>query len=441
MKKVIYSCLFTFSWLLSFAQIENVRVETYYISDTQDATDVTGGILEEGSTTYRIFIDLQQGSSLKAIYGSQNHPLVFSSSHPFFNHTEDGVSFGKDLNRNRYELGTVPLDTYLTLGQVSKSFGQNVYHGVPKDNDVDGSLVGGIHNDGGSEEIEGGLLRNSITQLGIPLTDADGLATSNIIPDSWIDIGFKDVLLDIDTTIFGISDKSQFSRIDVLLRNAGVKGFDTISNEVFVAQLTTLGEIAFEINLEVEILVDGHPQMVKYVARNEMLKVDEIFSPLLKFPYTCGCTDPDYLEASTTFACTDISKCLTLITLGCMDTLACNYNANANVNLSDLCCYVGYCHDLDISVACPDLKPRVDIDQEQIILYPNPASTELYINLSFVQYNDISYRIVNSLGHRVDEGILQGDERQIDISQLGTGPYLIQLIFGEKNITRPFLKI
>ena len=75
-----------------------------------------------------------------------------------------------------------------------------------------------------------------------------------------------------------------------------------------MAQLTTKGEIEFEINLEVEIKEGDQYRTVKYVARNEALSQDEIFEPLLNYPYECGCNDPNFMEASTTFACTDNSK-------------------------------------------------------------------------------------------------------------------------------------
>ena len=59
----------------AFSQIEKVIVEPYYISDSLDATDTTGGYLQIGSTTYRIYIDLSPGGKLRKIYGDQNHPI------------------------------------------------------------------------------------------------------------------------------------------------------------------------------------------------------------------------------------------------------------------------------------------------------------------------------------------------------------------------------
>jgi hypothetical protein len=54
--KIILILILTFYFAYANAQdaIKNVIVETYYVSDANDATDTTGGILEPGSKTYSI---------------------------------------------------------------------------------------------------------------------------------------------------------------------------------------------------------------------------------------------------------------------------------------------------------------------------------------------------------------------------------------------------
>jgi len=426
--------------IVTNAQLERLRIETYYIADADDATDTIGGHLEEGSVTYRIFVDMLPDSRLMAVYGDNRHPLIFSSDHAFFNHREEGITFGKDLSRNRYSTGTAPLDTYITLGQCSKSFAQGAYFGTPKDFDQDGSVVGGVNNDGGSAAIASGLLKNGSTALGLPLTEADGLSLLNVLPNSWIDIGFIDVSSGVDTTIFGSGSETQFSGTNVLLRNSGAKGIDAEQNEVLVAQLTTKGEISFELNLEVEVLKNGVPEVIRYVARNESLGNGEVFHPLLKYPYACGCTDPAYLEASTTFACTDNSKCLTPVILGCMDSLACNFDPDANYNIQDLCCYVGYCNDLDISIVCPDLRLR-NAGLENVHLYPNPAADELTLTIDDIRYADIPFTILDLTGSVLLQGLLKGQDRHIDISTLANGYYILQFETSLQRPAIPFVKI
>ena len=66
-------------YLRANAQLEKVIVETYYVSDSLDATDTTGGGLEAGSTTYRVYIDLAPNCKLQKIYGDANHALKLAS--------------------------------------------------------------------------------------------------------------------------------------------------------------------------------------------------------------------------------------------------------------------------------------------------------------------------------------------------------------------------
>ena len=63
MKSIIFF-FFLFFHISLYAQIKNVIVETYYISDANDASDTTGGKLEAGSIAYRVYIDLAKGNKL-----------------------------------------------------------------------------------------------------------------------------------------------------------------------------------------------------------------------------------------------------------------------------------------------------------------------------------------------------------------------------------------
>jgi hypothetical protein len=140
------------------AQLEGVIVEKYYVSDESDATDTTGGGLEEGSVTYRLYIDLKEGTRLTKIYGDQNHKLSITSSAKFFNNIlfTGNNTFGFRILPVYLRFNTMALDTWLTIGFATK---QHV--GVLKSEDPDTSIIGGKKNDGGSGEIVSGLLINN----------------------------------------------------------------------------------------------------------------------------------------------------------------------------------------------------------------------------------------------------------------------------------------
>jgi hypothetical protein len=423
------------------AQIEKVIVETYYISDSLDATDVTGIPLPKGSTTYRIFIDLKAGSKLKKIYGSEFHPIKIMSTDTFWNNTDNGQSFAYLINKNRLGDNTVALDSWITLGQATK-LTPIPYFGVPKVNDRDGSIVGGANNDGGSEAIPEGLLTNNNAQIGIALTEKDGLDTMTISPENWSSYGILDESTNEDSTIFGSLKRGvNFISYNAGIQNSGVTGVLPDSNQVLVAQLTTKGTLTFELNAEIEIFDGIITKTVKYVSNSDTLFAGEEFSPFLKYPLICGCKDPNYAEYNVEFGCSEPSACVTPILLGCMDTAACNFDRKANLHVPSLCCYPGYCNDRDLSAVCPELT----IGTFQFFLYPNPANE--FIKLKFTTTTDkqASYIIYNSDGtaitSEVSLGVVNGTiVEDIKIQDLNNGIYLMKINIDGSYFQKSFSK-
>ncbi len=436
-RKQFLAILYCFFLSPVFSQIENVIVETYYISDANDASDTIGGGVEIGSKTYRIYLDLLPGTRVKKIYGDENHPLIFSSTENFFNNKVDGQTFGKEFSKNRLQENTVALDSWLTLGQTTRN-AAITYFGVLKQNDSNGSFIGGANNDGGSEAIADGLLSNTAIELGIPLTEKDGMDTAQNVPGAWGDYGFIDVLTDIDSTIFGsVISGNNFNSRNAGLLNSGVTGVDSLLNHVLVAQLTTKGEISFELNIEVEIPQQIGFQTIKYVANDSVLLDGEVLNPLLKYPQECGCQDPNYLEYSSSYACNIQDSCQTLIVLGCMDPMACNFDANANFNIQEICCYVGLCNDLDMSILCPELKIEdVLLLESTLQVYPNPTQSFVTIKGSFIKGEKYQLEIFDFSGKRVKTisfTNLNSGNTSIDFSGFPDGIYNLRFV-SSKNV-------
>jgi hypothetical protein len=357
-----------------YSQLENVYVETYYVTDENDATDSTGGYIEANTTTYRIYLDLAPGTTVSEIFGDVEHPFEIKSSAPFYNHSTDGQSFAKDFLKARYQESTVALDTWLTIGQTTKKQGEITHFGLPKRQDTNGSFIGGINNDGGSELIPEGLLNNQ--NLVYPLTIADGMDTLNYTPNEWFSTGVVDFFDGLDTTIFGSSlDDTSFVSSNFTLSCSGVQGVLPDSNVILIAQLTTKGELEFKINFKATYLVDSVLTTTTYVGTNSIISDDQVYSSFLSYPLICGCTDPQYIEFNPAFSCSDSTACQNPVHYGCLDTLACNYDSLANFNIPELCCYPGWCADRNIENVCPDLMG----DRVKLYIYPNPASDRLTV--------------------------------------------------------------
>jgi hypothetical protein len=441
-KNIFLVLLFQSLSFISFSQLEKVIVEKYYVSDLNDATDTLGGGLAFGSTTYRVYVDLAPGSILKKIYGDVNHPFSIQSTAPFFNHKSDGQTFAKDFVKNRYSEGTVALDTWITLGQTTKTLGGKTYFGIPKNQDTNGSFIGGVNNDGGSELNPTGLLVNNDVSAGMPLTQADGMDTMGTIPSNWSNFGLLDFTTGNDSTIFGsLTTRSEFTSDNFFLTNSGLKGLKLDSNQILIAQLTTLGEISFKLNITVEAIVNGVYQTINYVSSDGTILIGEEFNPFLSYPTDCGCNDPDFLEFDPLAVCLAPGACITPIVIGCMDTLACNYDSNANVNFTSMCCYPGKCNERDIAIVCPNLRG----DNFDFVVYPNPSSTDFFLDVYNGRLNeDIHVEVFNTFGvkvyeHDFDPTMILTEEK-LNFSLQDKGLYHIKVTIGEQVQTQLLFK-
>jgi len=436
--KVYILLLFFFALPVTFyCQIEKVIVETYYVSDQSDVADTTSGKLEEGSVTYRIYVDLKPGNKLLKIYGDANHALKFASTKPFFNNV-DGETYGNDLKKGLYGDNTVALDTWLTLGQTTKTQAGKTHFGILKAEDTNGSFIGGANN-------SGGLLTNTAATIGVPLTTADGMDTMVTLPSSWSYFGIKDFLTGLDSTMFGSNiSKSEFNSNNVFLKNLGVTGVVPTVNQILIAQLTTKGQLSFELNLEVEQIINGVLTVVRYVADDNILLPAEKKSSFLKFPFpqaTCGCMDAGFLEYDPNLKCAENSVyCRNRIVFGCTDTMACNFEPNANFNIPSLCCYPGSCGGRDISVVCPSIRGN-SFDFE---IYPNPAENNIFLNVTSGIKQQINYSIFNCFGTLVLSKDFGESEKisnyEIDLSDLNNSLYLIRVNAGNNFSSKQFLK-
>jgi len=446
MKKTYYIFIaFLFLSTFAKAQIENVIVETYYIANKTDSTiiadnDPAAQTLEPGSVTYRIYVDLKAGSKLKKIYGDANHALKFASTAPFFNNV-DGFIFANDFsNLNAHKSAGRALDTWLTIGQTARTFSvagkAQTNYGILKSQDRNGSSVA-------VSDLE--LLNNNLPSVGIPLTVADGMDTiAGAAPTSWLNFGIKP-LVGTDSCMFG-SNKitSEFISNNAYLQNGGVRGVIADSNQVLIAQLTTKGELSFELNLEIEELLNDQPITVKYIAIDTLMQTGEKANSNLKYPKpkpNCKCTNARYVEFDAKAQCSDSSLCKRLIVFGCMDVLACNYDSNANFLVKGLCCYPGFCGGRDIATVCP----QVNSDKFGFDVFPNPTNENLYLTTVFtISPKDISYFIYDAYGTLVLNKDLgkksEITKEEIDLSHLKKGIYLFKIDYDGNVESKLFIK-
>jgi Secretion system C-terminal sorting domain len=436
------ACLLLFiSPLFVKAQLEKVIVETYYISNANDSADVNGDTnsLPIGSKTYRVYVDLEVGSKLLKLYGGKGHPLKFSSTQNFYNKKDRGACFGSDILSGFLKGNTLALDTWLSLGLAATSASGKTFYGVPKTQDNDGAalLISNSNT----------ILENNDANAGLPLTSADGIFTVAGTPIKQGPLK-KGVFFGLNngndtSTIFGKIKTGKVFNSDFcsLEDTSGVKGPKADSNQILVAQLTTTGDLSFELNIDVQL---PNGTIKRYVAsETKPVTNDTIVSAILKYPAACGCKDVNFLEYSNTFSCSLPSACITPIVLGCMDVNACNYNPNANFPVNSLCCYVGYCNDRDIAVVCPSVT-NGKILNPGFTLYPNQVKDEVNIAFDATENSIVTYEILNVYGIRILNGRFEinsgTNTRKIDVAELGKGMYLFKLNNDGKLNSKLFVK-
>jgi len=272
---VLFSLGFCHS-LLSQNALEDVQVEIYYIADAEDATDRKGGRgLPEGAVTYRIYIDLADSCRLLSVYGNENHGLRLATNTRFFSNTNRGGVSANDVSPDRLRENTVALDSWLSMGGASA-----MHLGVPKNQDNDGNKIAGEMNDGGSEKINGGLLKNTDPKAGVPLSQADGLKEGKPANIVFYGMDPYHFLQASDTNVFE-STNAAWATL------GGTYGLP-VTNKILIAQLTTDGGLDFQLNIQVA-RADGKQE--KYVSTPAV--GEEIFSEKLRF------RSKDFLETTT----------------------------------------------------------------------------------------------------------------------------------------------
>ncbi len=416
MKRLVFSffAMVLFSGFLSGQSIEGLEVELYYISDANDATDDLGGELQEGSKTYRLFLDICDGCKLQTMYGTTNHPFIISSSEPFFN-SSFGQTFGHNITNASLSFGIIPLDSYMSFGGAGKE-----QAGYLKSADDTGSIFEGAD-----------LLQNEDPEMGTPINESDGLVEidGDTEPSFFSEGGTVPL-----SSAFGTAatDVSEYFSTDLTLQTNGVEGFDD-ENRILIGQITTLGELEFELNVT---LINANGGVEKYVARDTLLGPNESVSAFLKYPLECGCTDPDYIEFDPTAGCDD-GSCSELIVFGCLNEEACNFDPTANFDIPELCCFVDSCQGLDISVVCPTLGFE-ETFAEDLRVYPNPSSGNLFVDGFYTDaYLRRRFVLIDAFGRIVLDEVLnpRNGKYEVPVDRLSTGVYTLRFQFDNEWIS------
>ena len=244
--------------------LEGIVVEKFYVSTKADnAGKLYSGDLPEGSVTYRIYVDLKPGYRFQAAYGSPQHPLVIESTENFYNHLENGNIQPNIIPERTYKKNIALLDSWLSAGACAEG-----HLGILKEYDdtISDKFIG----------FEKGYFKGK--KKSVPLYELDGMKRSAVLPvPTFFQMDFLSKVIGTTTSEKRIySDNGAWAAL-----GKGSVGADSLStNCVLIAQLTTVGELSFELNLLIGA-PNGSSQ--KYVARNPITEESEWTHPELIF--------------------------------------------------------------------------------------------------------------------------------------------------------------
>jgi len=268
--KTLITFLFALLAFQTFSQdgLEGVFVEKFYISSEADNIDtLNSGYLKPGSVTYRIYIDLKPGFTFQAAYGAPQHPLFIKSTEAFYNHNDAGTTIANILPERTLDKNISLLDSWISVG----ACGENHY-GIPLAFDHDGvdSLI--QWKIGSNKTLKKHKFHFN--------NQCDGMIRGASLPFP--------TLYQVEESLLNVGSATRGNEIRIdngawAIMGKGSQGQDSLTtNSVLIAQITTHGELSFELNLLIGA-PNGTSQ--KYVARNpdlgEWVHPDLIFSPAL----------------------------------------------------------------------------------------------------------------------------------------------------------------
>lgn len=251
---VLITGLFSLVFLKdSVAQgLEDVIIETYYVSGAAEASIPGNSALPEGSVTYRIFIDMKPGYNLQSVYGAAGHEMIIKTGTHFYNDPMHGHYISNLVMERMLPGHALMLDSWISMGAAS----QQRYGILKTDDDTLYTIV---------NLSDPPVMQNSHPLAGIPVKQHDGIMLGDTLPPRVSQIGLDsllNVLYKMNIHSQGYEFRTSNGGWGCL---GGARGVDPEKNHVLIGQFTTNGDFYFEFNIQIGSAEHGVEQ---YVARN-----------------------------------------------------------------------------------------------------------------------------------------------------------------------------
>ena len=229
--------------------LKEVFVEKFYTLDKADLqkSNLTG-VKEKGLVTYRIYVLLDSGYTLQAIYGTPSHVLHIKSTANFYNHPGIGSTFPNRIPDKSLKKNLSYLDSWLSVGACSEAF-----FAVPLRYQTSPLPVTIDWDKNFYMNVKGRDTKFSFRE-------APGMYYIDSLP--------VPTMYQIDEQLKGLNMESNSSEIVIengawACMGKGSAAPDKLPNAILIAQITTAGKLSYQLNLQI-----GTPngKSIRYVA-------------------------------------------------------------------------------------------------------------------------------------------------------------------------------
>jgi len=257
---------FPFASVLSQNGLKEVFVEKFYTLNKADLqkSNVTG-VTEKGLVTYRVFVELDSGYTLQAVYGLPEHPAFIKSTAHFYNHPGIGNTYPNLIPDKSLKKNLSYLDSWLSMGACSESF-----FGVPLRYQDKPRPVVIVWDKNYFNNLKG-------RDTDFSFQDAPGMYHLDSLP--------VPTMYNMDEQLKGFMAETNSSEL-IMTDGAwaclgkGAKAPANLPNAILIAQLTTAGKLSYQLNLLIGT-PDG--KSIRYVASSPTS--EELTHPSLKYKH------------------------------------------------------------------------------------------------------------------------------------------------------------
>ncbi len=233
--------------------LEGIYVERFYELNEKDrSVQHLSGLVEEGATTWRIFLDLEAGYRFQAAYGTSEHPLEITSSSWIYNHNAYGNYCPNVIMEKFLHNDIAILDSWFSSGAATET-----QMAIPRLYDTEHAHE--------FIRFEKGFLENDMEDGTGMLAIRDGMTTSEsiVFPTFYHMEDAQKKLMSTSVAKTILIEDGAWAAM-----GKGAIGADSLGrNHVLIAQITTSGALECKINVMIGT-PDG--KSIRYVYANPL---------------------------------------------------------------------------------------------------------------------------------------------------------------------------